>query len=171
MHEFHILVLNFNLTKPAFHSCSRGFSAFTSSREADGRNGNHESVALFPSAPSLLWFFNRNRAGKPIYQGFPSSNRDVKPGRKTEGVAALVTHIKQAFLWAGCLERSRSWDSGEWRGTLLFKKTKGGKKKRKKESYYRGLPVWEADLRVNLFSCLTSLSPSKPNRAPNSHGG
>lgn len=121
------------------------------------------------AAASLLRFFNRNRAGKPIHQGFPSSNRDVKPGRKTRGVAALVTHIKHASLWAGCLERSGSWDSGELRGTLLFRKTEG--KKRKMESRYRGLPVWDADLRVNLFSCLTSLSPSKTNRAPNSHAG
>lgn len=49
----------------------------------------------------------------------------------------------------------------------------GGKKKerRKTESYYRGLPVWEADLRVNLFFSLTSLSQSKANRAPSSHAG
>ena len=134
-----------------------------SSREAGGRNGNHECRPFSPAAV-LLWFSNRNRAGKPIHQGFPSSNGDVKPGRKTRGVAALVTHIKHASLWAGCLQRSGSWDSGEWRGTLLFKTTEG--KKRKTESRYRGLPVWEADLRVNLFSCLTSLSPSKTNREP-----
>ena len=123
----------------------------------------------FSSAASLLRFFNRNHAGKPIHQGFPSSNRDVKPARKTWGVAALVTHIKHWFLWTGCLERSGSWDSGEWRGILLFRKME--EKKRKMESHYRGLPVWEADLRVNLFSSLTSLSPSKTNRAPNSHAG
>lgn len=41
---------------------------------------------------------------------------------------------------------------------------KDGGEKRKTESHYRGLPVWEADLRVNLFSCLTSWSPSKTNR-------
>lgn len=127
-------------------------------------------VSLFSSMPVafLLWFFNHNQAGKPIHQGFPSLNRDVKPGRKTWGVAALVTHIKHWFLWTSCLERSGSWDFVEWRGTLLFKMTE---KKRKMESHYRGLPVWVADLRVNLFSCLTSLSPSKTNRAPNSHAG
>lgn len=42
---------------------------------------------------------------------------------------------------------------------------KDGGEKRKTESRNRGLPVWEADLRVNLFSCLTSWSPSKTNRA------
>ncbi len=87
------------------------------------------SFSSAAAAASLLRFFNRNRAGKPIHQGFPSSNRDVKPGRKARGVAALVTHIKHAFLWTGCLERSGSWDSGEWRGTLLFKKTEGKKEK------------------------------------------
>lgn len=107
-----------------------GLCALMTSREAGGRNGNHECCSFSSAAAFLLWFFNRNRAGKPIHQGFPSSNWDVKPGRKTRGVAALVTHIKQAFLWAGCLERSGSWDSSEWRGTLLFKKTEGKKGKR-----------------------------------------
>lgn len=102
-----------------------------SSREDGGRNGNHEWRSFSSAAAAfLLWFCDRNRAGKPIHQGFPSSNGDVKPGRKTRGVAALVTHIKQAFLWSGCLKRSGSWDSCEWRGTLLFKKTEGKKGKR-----------------------------------------
>lgn len=109
-----------------------------SSREADGRNGNHQSVALFPRAALLLRFFDRNRAGKPIHQGFPSSNRDAKPGRKARGVAALLAHIKHLFLWTGCLERSGSWDSGEWRGTLLFTHTH---KKNLREKKKNGLPL------------------------------
>lgn len=129
MHEFHILVLNFNVTKPAFHSCSRGSLPSRAHVKLTAEMETMRAWPFFSSAASLLWFFNRNQVGKPIYQGFPSSNRDVKPGRKTRGVAALVTHIKQTFLWAGCLESSRSWDSGEWRGTLLFKKMKGEKKR------------------------------------------
>lgn len=80
--------------------------------------------------PSCCGFSTANHAGKPIHQGFPSSNGDVKPGRKTRGIVGLVTHIKHAFLWTGCLERSGSWDSGEWRGILLFKKMEGKKGKR-----------------------------------------
>lgn len=80
--------------------------------------------------PSHCGFSAANRAGKPAHQGFPSSNGDVKPSRRTRGVVLLVTHIKHAFLWTGCLERSGSWDSGEWRGILLFKKTEGEKAKR-----------------------------------------
>lgn len=109
--------------------------ALISSRDASGRNGKHECRPFSSSSPASaaafsLRFLNRNQAGKPIHQGFPSSNGDVKPGRKTRGVAALVTHIKQASLWTGCLERSRSWDSSEWRGTRLSRKTGGKKGKR-----------------------------------------
>lgn len=55
------------------------------------------------------------------------------------------------------------------RATLPFKKAEG--EKREMKFHYRGLPVWEAYLRVNLFSFLTSLSPSKTNKEPNSHAG
>lgn len=112
--------------------------------------------------PSCCGFSATKPGSKPIHQGVPSSNGDVKLGRKRRGVVPPVTHIKQASLWTGCLEWSETSDSVEWRGTLLFKKTEG--KKGKMESHYRGLPVWDADLRLNLFSCLTSLSSSKTNR-------
>lgn len=90
------------------------------------------SGALFPllPLPSCCGFSTATEQVNLYIKGFPSSKDDVKPGRKTRGVAALVTHIKQAFLWTGCLKRSGSWDSGEWRGTLLFKKTEGKKGKR-----------------------------------------
>lgn len=125
------------------------------SREARCRTGNHERHSFNSAAAFLLRVFRPQTEQVNLHiKGFPSSNGDVKLSRRTRGAVFLVTHIKRAFLWTGCLERSGSWDSGEWRGILLFKKTEGGKSKT--ESHYRGLPVWGADLRVNLFSCLTS---------------
>lgn len=56
---------------------------------------------------------------------------EVEPGRTTRGVAAPVTHIKRASLWAGCLERSGSWDSGVERYTFIQKDEREKKKKEK----------------------------------------
>ena len=105
-----------------------GLCALMSSREADGRNGNHESVALFPPLlPPCCGFSTATEQVNLHIKGFPLQTGTLNPGRKTRGVAALVAHIKHAFLWTGCLERSGSWDSGELRGTLSFKKTEGKK--------------------------------------------
>lgn len=78
-------------------------------------------VALFPSLPSCC---------KKVNLYIKTLQTETLNRRKTRGVAALVTHIKHTFLWTGCLERSGSWDSGEWRGILLFKKMEGKKGKR-----------------------------------------
>jgi len=169
MHELRSYFSKLQSDKGSVSYLFTGPCALMRSREADGRNGNQKSVALSaaPVAAFFLRFFNRNRAGKPIYQGVPSSNRDVKPARKTGRVAARLA--SNMLFYRLAVWRGRGVGTPELRGTLSFRKTEG--KKRKMESRYRGLPVWDADLRVNLFSCLTSLSPSKTNRAPNSHAG
>lgn len=131
MHEFHILVLNFNLTKPAFHSCSRGFSAFTSSREADGRNGNHESVALFPLLPHCCGFSTATEQVNLYIKGFPLQTGTLSP----------VVRLRELLLWSHTSNRL-FYGLAVWRGrgvgipvsgeVHFYSKRRRGEKKKKK---------------------------------------
>lgn len=86
----------------------------------------------------------------------------VRPGSCCSG------HTHQTlFSMEGLFERAvdfgLKWvEAGE--ALLCWKRLRG--KKEKGDCYHRRLPVWEAYLKVNLFSCLTSFSFSKTNRAP-----
>lgn len=170
MHEFHILVLNFNLTKPAFHSCSRGSLPSRAHVKLTAEMETMRAWLFFPLLPHCCGFSTATEQVNLYIKGFPLQTGTLSP----------VVRLRELLLWSHTSNRLFH-GLAVWRGrgvgipvsgeVHFYSKRRRGKKKRKKESYYRGLPVWEADLRVNLFSCLTSLSPSKPNRAPNSHAG
>lgn len=101
--------------------------------------------------------------GLPLQTG--TLNLVVRPGEQQRWSYTSNTCFYELAVWRGRAVGSPV--SGE----LHFHSKRRREEKRKMQSHYRGLPVWEAYLRANLFSFLTSLSPSKANNAPNSHAG
>lgn len=119
-------------------------------------------VTLFPPLPSCCGFSTATEQVN-LYIKTPQTetlNPVVRPGEQL-----LWSHTSNMLFYGLAVWRGRGVGtlvSGE----VYFYSKRWREKKEKTESCYRGLPVWEADLRVNLFSCLTSLSPSKTNREP-----
>lgn len=70
-------------------------SAFMSSRDSGGRTADQKYGSF---ADFFLRFYNCNQAGKPIHQGFPSSNRDVKPVCKA-GELLLWSHTSNTIFY------------------------------------------------------------------------
>lgn len=163
MHELLFYVLKLESDKEGI---SYLLSAFMSSCEIELETTS-VTFLFVCLLPSFWRFCNHYCVGKPLHiKGFPLQMKMLSLLVRPE--ICCSGHTSNTFFYEAVVWRARGVRT--WVERYIFtEKDEGGKIYM--ESYYRGLPVWEADLRVNLFSYLTSLSLSKINRAPSSGAG